>query len=588
MGVIAPIIKSFRWMFSIAPSASTISLAASIITGLFPGLQTWLLVLLFADVGRYLSGENTKQSIILMAVLFIASYALLEIVRLIGAVATDTALYERSVFQGRMNVAEKSAKLRLIDYENDKVLDLRQRAMDCLERDAVFQGFTNTIRFGSSIVAIVSTISVLAAYNVLFVIICMISMIPTLIMRIARGRQFHRVVLTQTKKSRRLAYLWTLFTDKTNVKEMRIMGYGDYASRLWENCRDRIYDEQWAERIKGSRSLIWCDALKAIGFAGSVFMAFWLVTSESLGIGVFSACISAFILLQSQLKNALIVLGEQSEFVGYITGYFGFLELPEEKEGSLEFQCMDMRIGMENVSFSYPGSNSLAVNEVTLTIEPGQKIAILGENGSGKTTLAKLLLGVYPCLRGEVHYNDILVSSFSKDSFYSQVSIVMQDYMTYDLSLRQNIGLSQISLLYDDERLLKTIHAIGLEDVLKSCNGLDGELGRDFGGIGLSGGQSQKLAIARAMFKESKFIVLDEPTSALDPITETEILSKFIEVAHRKTAIIISHRVGLCKMVDKIAVMKEGRLVEFGNHMDLMAQCGEYWRIYNAQAQWYV
>ena len=587
-GYFSSIAKASCWVMRAAPGAGILSATVSVVSGLFPGAQTWLLVQIFNNVSRYVGGESTARSIVIFTIIFIASFALLEVLRFIGSVSFDTALYEKCSMVGRMSVAEKSSRLALIDYEDDVILDIRQRALTCVERKALVEVFMLTLRLASSLLAILSTVAVLAGYSFVLIAVCVLSMLPTLIMRLVRGRRFYRVVQSQIKKSRRLEYLWSLFSNKATVKEMRAMGFGEYADRLWTNCRDQVYEEQWSEMVKGARSLAWCDVLKAIGFAASLLLAFLLVQSGSIGIGVFSACISAFISLQTQIKNGLVVMGNQSEHSGYVADFFSFLELDEEEEGAYEYQGFFESIQLQDVSFTYPNTQKNAVDGVSMTIYPGQKIAILGENGSGKTTLTKLLLGVYAAHVGSVSYDRTQVGAFTRASFYKHVSGVAQDYMTYDLSLRENIGISDITRLDEQQSFDEVLQRIDLDDILAACGGLDGELGREFGGGELSGGQTQKLALARAMFKNSDLVVLDEPTSALDPLTEANVLSSFVDIARDKTALIVSHRVGLCKLVDRIAVMKDGRLAEFGSHEELLGNKGEYSRIYKAQEQWYV
>ena len=174
-----------------------------------------------------------------------------------------------------------------------------------------------------------------------------------------------------------------------------------------------------------------------------------------------------------------------------------------------------------------------------------------------------------------------------KNSLYSYLSIIPENFMSYSLTLRENIAISDLKHLEDDMLINNSLASLGLQSLLSEVGGLDEQLGREFGGKELSGGQWQKIAIARGLFKTSELIILDEPTSALDPLLETEILQQFIEIAKNKTAVIISHRVGLCKLADRIVVMKAGQICEIGTHHELIEKDGEYKRLYTAQEQWY-
>jgi ABC-type multidrug transport system fused ATPase/permease subunit len=308
-----------------------------------------------------------------------------------------------------------------------------------------------------------------------------------------------------------------------------------------------------------------------------------LVIRGQISIGVFGASITAFASLQNGMKTFLMSIGRFPEWLAYAGDYYNFLDMPDEADGGTKYTGLRERITIEQVSFKYPNAETFALHNINLVIRRGEKIAVLGENGSGKTTLSKILLGLYPSGEGRVCYDGVPVESLEKNSFYAKTSAIAQDFVTYYLSIRENIALSDVSRLQDDEGIHAALRSAGAEDF----GTLDDTLGREFGGRELSGGQWQKLAIARGLFRNSEFILLDEPTSALDPLIETEILTHFINAARDKTAFIISHRVGLCKLVDRIIVMKDGQIAEDGTHDELLAANGEYSRLYKAQAQWY-
>jgi ABC-type multidrug transport system fused ATPase/permease subunit len=283
------------------------------------------------------------------------------------------------------------------------------------------------------------------------------------------------------------------------------------------------------------------------------------------------------------MKVFLEFLGRIPEQLGYAKDYYAFLDQEEELNGSGDYPGLQREIRLEGVSFRYPGQKGFAVNYLDLVIRKGEKVAVLGENGSGKTTLGKLLLGFYPPEEGEVFFDGVPVRSYEQTGFRRQASAVAQQFAVYNLSLRENVALSDIGRLQADGDILMALKQSGLEGM----GGLDEPMGREFGGRELSGGQWQKLAIARGLFRPSGLILLDEPTAALDPLVETDILRSFIQAAHNKTAVIISHRVGLCKLVDRIIVLKNGSVAETGSHQELLAAGGEYARLYTAQEKWY-
>ncbi|MGV8083825.1 MAG: ABC transporter ATP-binding protein [Coriobacteriia bacterium] len=580
-------LKVYRQTLKTAPVAAVLSLLFTLIDGLFPAVQTIVLTMLFTSVSELAQGDAVTRQVVFSAVLFVVCFSLREIARFASGIAVDTGIYEKCEYFARMRLAEKAARLPLISYEDPEALDLKARAESCVNRMVFGDIYMSSITFATSLIGIVSVITVLAGYDPVFVFISLFSVAPNLFARILRGRDFYKTYLGQVKRNRKLEYLWKLFTDRQTVKEMRVMGSDRYFMANWVRLRDELNEEIWEQGKQNISSLLLCDLFKVIGYAASLGFAFWLVTQGRIGIGLFAACVSAFVSLQEQTKSFLMNIGNQTEIARYTSDYFEFMDLPEDVSGTRTFPGLERTIEVSSLNFSYPNAPSRALDGTSFTLHKGESIAVLGENGSGKTTLAKLLLGVYSAESGTLTYDGVPIGEFQRSSLAEKASAIAQDFVTYSFTFRENIALSQIERLADDERLQQTIECVDLADIVEAHGGIDAELGREFGGGELSGGQGQRLAIARGIFRDSELIVLDEPTSALDPVVEAEILTKFLEIVRGKTAVIISHRVGLCRLVDRIAVMKEGKVVEFGSHDELMRAGGEYFRLYTAQEKWY-
>ena len=246
-------------------------------------------------------------------------------------------------------------------------------------------------------------------------------------------------------------------------------------------------------------------------------------------------------------------------------------------------------ISLRGVSFAYPGAAQKAVDDVTLTISHGETVAVVGENGSGKSTLARLLLGLYLPDGGSVFYGKVNTKDAAAGSLFTHISAEFQKYQRYQMTLRENISISDVSRNAGSAGLDEVCAKAGIDKSGGSFNnGYETMLSREFDGVDLSGGQWQRVAIARSFFRAHRFIVLDEPTPAIDPIEETKIYNRFAEISKGKTALIITHRLGSVKLADRILVMKNGKLVEQGTHAQLMAAEGEYARLYKSQEQWYI
>ena len=314
-----------------------------------------------------------------------------------------------------------------------------------------------------------------------------------------------------------------------------------------------------------------------MGIGISILLAVAMVLNKQLSIGELGACVIAFTALQNSTSTFLAELGGVDENILFAEDFFSFMDLAEEEDKSM-IKEFPTSISLEKVTFSYPSSIVNAVSDVSLKIMEGKKIAIVGENGCGKSTLVKLIAGIYKPNAGKILYG-----SFDQDNDISNhVSIVWQNFTQFYLSLRENVAISDVVRIKEDEKILNCLNKINAPS-----ENLETRLGAPFGGAEYSGGQWQRIAIARGLFRERDLFILDEPTSALDPMAETEILRMFLEMMKGHTSIIVSHRIGLCQYVDAIVVMKNGRIVEVGNHKELLQRRGEYFRLYEKQSQWY-
>jgi ATP-binding cassette subfamily B protein len=276
----------------------------------------------------------------------------------------------------------------------------------------------------------------------------------------------------------------------------------------------------------------------------------------------------------------------------YLKDIFKYLDLPKEKSsGSVSVDISQMNPGViefRNVSFRYPRSDTYALKKINITIKANRKIAIVGENGSGKSTFVKLLCGLYQPSEGEILLCGRDISSYKKEEYNTLFSVIFQDFNLFSFSLGQNIAAS---VKYDPQKAESCIEKVGLKErYLKMKQGLETILYKDFdvGGIEISGGEAQKIAIARALYKDSPYIIMDEPTAALDPKTEFEIYRNFNSLTEGKTVLFISHRLASCCFCDEIIVFENGEIVQYGTHQDLLKdENGKYSMLWKAQAQYY-
>jgi ABC-type multidrug transport system fused ATPase/permease subunit len=569
----------FKWV----PFSAGFTLFVFISNGFVPVIITYISAEFFDTAAAVLKGRAAGAQLFTYAFIFIGVYFIRDLLNWGISITNNAGVYEKGTAYFRINLFEKMARLPLINFEDPEFLNRRERAEKNVNNEALSSLFMRTAVFTGSFITVTGISAVLTRYSILLLPLCFVSVLPYIVMRIIRGREFYYTKYAQAKKTRLSDYLRTIFSTGRSAKELRVFGSAGYVFEKWRKTRDEVFDELWQIERKDAWSLVLCDTFRIACYAAAVGMVLFLAVRGRISVGAFGASIAAFLAVQQETRTFIEDLGRIPERLSYAEDYYSFLDIEEEKSRTVTFPGLRGEISLKNVGFSYPGTNTCALNRIDLSIRKGEKIALLGENGSGKTTLAKVLLGIYPPSGGRVLWDNTDIAEVDKNSLYAFVSAIAQDFSQYHLSIRENVALSDLSRLHDDASIGRALRNAGADNYGEP----DTPLGREFGGLELSGGQWQRLAIARALFKNADFILLDEPTSALDPLVEADILKSFIRAAEGKTALIISHRIGLSRLVDRIVILKNGEIAETGAHNDLIKKSGEYSRLWKAQERWY-
>ena len=578
-------LRAIRDLFRFMPFLLWGKLTASVVEGI---LQVWLPVLTaeIFELAPQLNDVNTsifRRKIMLLCIC-VAFPALCSVT--LRAVGLYGDCRKEKCYG--WNMYGYARRLRLEALEEAKVLDSFRKADAAYSRHlAASRMFSYLLMDVESALVCVSTFFVVGSFSLWLLPGAVLGVLPHLLIDVLNEKRRSGTYREQSGKRRRLRYLWQLFCTKEPVKEMRTMGFAGFLKEKWVGANVEVVREMEELELKAIRLSAAGVMLKNLSYVANVAIALLLMVRGGLAVGQFAACLTAFGLLQDNLSMLSEYVARFLQSWHHVEEYYDFFRAETEKEGEEAYRPFQREVELRGVHYRYPGGDRDALDGVDLTIRKGEHVVIVGVNGSGKTTLSKVLTGAYEACSGGVYYDGRDIAGIRKSGLYRDVSLVPQDFVHYHFSLRENICISDFTRREDEERIRGVVQAVGIQELVQGLGGLDAQLGREFGGSELSGGEWQKVAIARGLFRDSGLILLDEPTSALDPLVEYEILTGFLKLIRGKTSVIISHRVGICRHADKVVVMKAGKVVECGGHEELVRAGGEYARIWGEQAKWY-
>lgn len=508
---------------------------------------------------------------------------------------SSSAKAQRKISKGIQDeLLKKSLTLDLSCYDDAEYYDKYVRAMQEAENRAgeVLDTIVGIISSTLALLTVITLVVMLSPVVILFVIV-------VLWLQILLNKKRNKVVFNHdmelTRPDREADYSRRIFYNPVHAQEMRMGKLGPLMNKRFNSSMD-----QTLKVIKKycGKFVFFDSAFNILGFGFMTFMmAFstWQITIGALTIGDFTALINGSSQLLQHLTKLFNQFPKLAQNSMYIENLRSVLEY-EPKVSSIEdaFSASTIKhnsIEIRNLSFAYPHSDTQVLKNINLSIEHGSKTAIVGYNGVGKSTLVKMLLRFYDPSSGQILLHDADYKNFEINSLRSKFGVVFQNYSCYALSVAENVLLEDIESVSQESSVIDALKYCGLYDKIASFDkGIHTNLSREFDseGIPLSGGEQQKIAIARAFVENKDILILDEPSSALDPKAEYDINQKITQLAKDKTVLFISHRLSTVRMADMIYMIDNGEVIESGNHDELMKLSGKYCEMFNMQAQNYV
>lgn len=539
-----------------------------------------------------LTGAQEKNKLILYALFIVGSNLLFALFNNIMKRFMD----EKNLYmKDKMNevMAEKIMKVEYSYLENPYYLDLKERAKFAVyNMNTMYSLITNIGTLLKDAVTILGLLTIMGTLGPIFLLILMSTIVVMLVIQKMFLKYELRAQQLIIPINRKYGYYVNLAFDSLIQKDVRLYHMTDMIVEHISSYNQMIMDAfQPIYKKKGLSSGLFVvitnlQAAFAYGYAGIRTITEWF--GPRITIGSFTMYVNATI----QFSSAVIDLGERimnvNQSISYLEPFMEFMSLPDEdiKEGLLPFEGSIDSIRFENVSFHYPGSEKMVIENISFEIKKGEKISIVGLNGAGKTTLIKLICRLYHPSEGNIYINDKDIYSYEYKSYTNKIAAVFQDYRLFNYTIEENVTCKDIGS--DTKGAMEVLEEVGLkqkiEELPKGIHSLFGK-SYDTDGIEISGGQSQKVAIARALYKDASLIIMDEPTSALDPLAEAEIYENFNQLVGDKTAIYISHRMSSSTFCDKILVLENGSIKDFASHEELMKKTDSlYYELFNSQA----
>jgi len=507
-----------------------------------------------------------------------------------GIQLTDGLMGDLYSNKSSVELIQKAARMELSQLEDSTYYDKLERARR--QTTSRISLMSNVLSQMQDIITVISFVAGLLFFEPLLIILLVIAIVPSLLNELKYSRQSYSLQRSWTPERRELDYLRYVGASDITAKEIKLYGLADFITERFSQLADQYYSANKKLSVLRASWGAFFNTIGVVAYYGAYVIIIIRVVAGALTVGEMTFLSGSFNRLRNQIQRIFQRFSRITESAMYLADYFDFMDIqPSIYKPDLLPLPNKVKEGFEfkNVSFAYPGTEKKVLNNISFKLNKGEKLALVGENGAGKTTLVKLLVRLYEPTEGEILMDGVNIQSYDRANYQQKFGAIFQDFVKYYLTAKENIAIGNIAELEDQPRIESAAEYSLADKVVKELPELYSQiLGKRFGkGVELSGGQWQKIALARAYMSEGEVIILDEPTSALDARAEHEVFQRFIGLTKGKTAVIISHRFSTVRMADRIIVLKDGGILERGTHADLMNNKNLYAELFDLQAEGY-
>jgi len=586
-----------RLLWQAYPLACLGTITITVVQGLLPLAMAWITKVLFDWLAQQIAGNAQVGSGELFWLL--AVQALLTVA---AAILPKLSQYLNAELRRRLALHSQAAIYQKINsfpgiayFENPNTYDTIRLAQQgvSFSPSQTLNTLTQSIQ---SLVTLLSFIGVLFTFNLLLAGLVFAAALPQLIAQIKLGRQRFGLAFDISPNERRKFYYSFLLAGVEAAKEMRLFGLGPYFLDKLLALYKQVHHAERKQEQRELRWELWLGILSSVVSSAAFVFIVLTAFAGTLTLGDITLYVAAVGSVQGALSGVTYAIAGLSESVLFHSYYENLLALDPAlpvKGAPQSVPRLSAGLELRRVSFRYHDDQPWVLRDVNLTVPAGSCLALVGLNGTGKTTLVKLLTRLYDPTEGEILWNGIDIREFNPAELRQHIGAIFQDFMRYDLTVRENIGLGNLERIDDGNWIQQAAQQANIhQDVIELAQGYETEISRMFTeeshGMDLSGGQWQKIATARMFARQADLLILDEPTAALDAQAEYEVYNHFTELMVHHTSVLISHRFSTVRMADVIAVLEDGRISEYGSHAELMRSNRSYAKLYRMQAENYL